>query len=340
MPRGDAGVSRPHRRRSTRATTRSSACRTATPCCARPTRATRSSPRDASMRAGSCSACRRRSRTSPPTEGLRTTFGSPLLNDHVPAYDALMVAAHEGGRLHRHRQDQHARVRPRLAHLQRGLRRHPQRLRPDEVGRRQQRRRRRGAGDAHAAGGRRQRLHGQPAQPGRLEQRLRLPAEPGPGAALAGAGRLGDAAQHRRADGRAPCATSPRCSTCRPATTRARRSRSPPSRRSRRASTPSIRAARASAGSATSAATWRWSRASSSVCERGLRRIEALGGTVEPMALGFAPERVWDAWLVWRRWIVAARIAPFLEEPGESRADQARGALGIRPGPGADRHRR
>ena len=86
------------------------------------------------------------------------TFGSPLLATHVPTHDALMVAAHEGGRLHRRRQDQHAGVRPRLAHLQRGLRRHPQRLRPDQVGRRQQRRRGRGAGDAHAAGRRRQRL--------------------------------------------------------------------------------------------------------------------------------------------------------------------------------------
>ena len=52
------------------------------------------------------------------------------------------------------------------------------------------------------------------------------------------------------------------------------------------------------------------------ICERGLRRIEAVGGAVEPTALGFAPERVWEAWLVWRRWSVAARIAPFLAKPG------------------------
>ena len=51
------------------------------------------------------------------------------------------------------------------------------------------------------------------------------------------------------------------------------------------------------------------------VCERGLRRIEALGGGVEPTRLGFAPERVWDAWLVWRRWSVATRIAPHLKNP-------------------------
>ncbi|MGH8796144.1 MAG: amidase family protein, partial [Caldimonas sp.] len=46
---------------------------------------------------------------------------------------------------------------------------------------------------------------------------------------------------------------------------------------------------------------------------------EDLGGVLEPIALGFSPERVWDAWLVWRRWSVAARIAPFLTKP-ENRA--------------------
>jgi amidase len=51
------------------------------------------------------------------------------------------------------------------------------------------------------------------------------------------------------------------------------------------------------------------------VCERGLRQVEALGAAVEPVRLGFAPERVWQAWLVWRRWLVAARMAPYLEDP-------------------------
>jgi amidase len=55
------------------------------------------------------------------------------------------------------------------------------------------------------------------------------------------------------------------------------------------------------------------------LCERALKRIEPEGGTVEPTDLGFAPERVWNAWLVWRRWSVAARIAPFLAKP-ENRA--------------------
>jgi amidase len=48
------------------------------------------------------------------------------------------------------------------------------------------------------------------------------------------------------------------------------------------------------------------------VCGQGLKRLEGMGCKVEPTPLGFAPERVWDAWLVWRKALVASRIAPFL----------------------------
>jgi amidase len=51
-------------------------------------------------------------------------------------------------------------------------------------------------------------------------------------------------------------------------------------------------------------------------CEQGLRRMQSLGCEVEPMAPGFSPEGVWQAWLVWRRWLVAARIRPYLGKPG------------------------
>ena len=47
-------------------------------------------------------------------------------------------------------------------------------------------------------------------------------------------------------------------------------------------------------------------------CEQGLGRLEGLGCAAAPAALGMAPERVWQAWLVWRRVLVASRIAPFL----------------------------
>ena len=51
------------------------------------------------------------------------------------------------------------------------------------------------------------------------------------------------------------------------------------------------------------------------VCERALTRIEGVGAEVEPAALGYPLDQVWEAWLTWRRWLVAARIAPFLVQP-------------------------
>lgn len=52
------------------------------------------------------------------------------------------------------------------------------------------------------------------------------------------------------------------------------------------------------------------------ICAQGLRRLESLGCSVQPCALGMPPERVWQAWLVWRRVLVASRIAPFLLKEG------------------------
>lgn len=51
------------------------------------------------------------------------------------------------------------------------------------------------------------------------------------------------------------------------------------------------------------------------VCEQALKRLEGTGCAIEPTALGHSPEAVWQAWLVWRRWLVAGRIAPFLLDP-------------------------
>jgi amidase len=53
----------------------------------------------------------------------------------------------------------------------------------------------------------------------------------------------------------------------------------------------------------------------SDVCENALKRFEGLGCSVAPTALGYAPEKVWNAWLVWRRALTGARIAPFLLNP-------------------------
>lgn len=52
------------------------------------------------------------------------------------------------------------------------------------------------------------------------------------------------------------------------------------------------------------------------VCEQGLKRLQDMGCAVAPAALGYAPERVWDAWLVWRKALVASRIAPYLLQAG------------------------
>ena len=51
------------------------------------------------------------------------------------------------------------------------------------------------------------------------------------------------------------------------------------------------------------------------VCVAALNRFQGLGCAVEPATLGTAPEAVWEAWRVWRRWLVAARIAPHLLNP-------------------------
>ncbi|MEP7101160.1 MAG: amidase [Burkholderiales bacterium] len=51
------------------------------------------------------------------------------------------------------------------------------------------------------------------------------------------------------------------------------------------------------------------------VCEQALKRLQGIGCAVEPTALGHSPEAVWEAWLVWRRWLVAGRIAPLLLKP-------------------------
>ena len=51
------------------------------------------------------------------------------------------------------------------------------------------------------------------------------------------------------------------------------------------------------------------------VCEQGLRRLETLGCVVQPMALGTPADAIWQAWLVWRRALVASRITPFLLNP-------------------------
>ena len=51
-------------------------------------------------------------------------------------------------------------------------------------------------------------------------------------------------------------------------------------------------------------------------CEQGLARMTSAGAIVEPAQPSFSPEAVWQAWLVWRRALVAPRIAGFLQQLG------------------------
>ncbi len=53
-----------------------------------------------------------------------------------------------------------------------------------------------------------------------------------------------------------------------------------------------------------------------SVCERALQVMAAGGALVDTARLGFDPARLWQAWLVWRRALVAPSIAAVLATPG------------------------
>ena len=50
-------------------------------------------------------------------------------------------------------------------------------------------------------------------------------------------------------------------------------------------------------------------------CEAGLRRLESIGCAVEPTAFAMSPERVWEAWLVWRYVLVSANLLPLITNP-------------------------
>ncbi len=53
-----------------------------------------------------------------------------------------------------------------------------------------------------------------------------------------------------------------------------------------------------------------------SICETALQGLSSKGCKVEALAnqsqLGFQPERIWKAWLVWRQALVGTRLAPFI----------------------------
>jgi amidase len=53
------------------------------------------------------------------------------------------------------------------------------------------------------------------------------------------------------------------------------------------------------------------------VCAEGLARLGDAGCEVEAVDLGFAPERIWGAWLTLRQWLLNARLTPYLKNPAQ-----------------------
>ena len=51
------------------------------------------------------------------------------------------------------------------------------------------------------------------------------------------------------------------------------------------------------------------------LCEAALRRFEALGARVEPLALGYSCDEIWRTWLTWRRFLVAGTLGPLGANP-------------------------
>lgn len=51
------------------------------------------------------------------------------------------------------------------------------------------------------------------------------------------------------------------------------------------------------------------------LCEAALRRFESLGAAVEPLALGYPADEVWQTWLTWRRFLVAGTLGPLGADP-------------------------
>ncbi|MDH5205616.1 MAG: amidase, partial [Hylemonella sp.] len=52
------------------------------------------------------------------------------------------------------------------------------------------------------------------------------------------------------------------------------------------------------------------------LCEQALQTLSSAGAGVEPLAMDFDPQRLWQAWLVWRHALVASMLAPVLARPG------------------------
>jgi amidase len=73
-------------------------------------------------------------------------------------------------------------------------------------------------------------------------------------------------------------------------------------------------------------------------CESALTNFESLGARVEPVALGYPCDEIWQIWLTWRRFLVAGRLAAFgadalplaqLKPEARGEYDQGQGLSGV-----------
>ena len=160
------------------------------------------------------------------TEDFPTTYGSPLFAGYRPTGRQPARRPHARGRRGGDRQDELARVRCRLAHVQLGVRDDAQPVGARSLGRRLERRRRGRAGVPDGRHGGRQRHRRVVAQPGGVEQRDRLPADCAPSCRRSAPAMPGCRSAPRARWG-ARSTTSPCCSACSAHRTLATRCTSP-----------------------------------------------------------------------------------------------------------------
>ena len=53
------------------------------------------------------------------------------------------------------------------------------------------------------------------------------------------------------------------------------------------------------------------------LCRAALKALEAAGCKVEEAALGFPPERMWDAWITLRHWLIAGNLSALYKDPAK-----------------------